>query len=54
MSKVANVSTEKVENPIINSDKATVVTDDGKVATAKGSSPEAAIEKAASKVVTKE
>ena len=51
--KVAAVSTEKLKHPIVNSDRATVVREDGKAATAKGSTPAAAVEKAADKVLRK-
>ena len=51
--KVAGVSTEKLKHPIINSDRATVVTEGGKSATAKGGSPAAAVEKAADKAQKK-
>jgi hypothetical protein len=47
--KVAAVSTEKLKHPIVNSDRATVVREDGKSATAKGGAPTAAVEKAADK-----
>jgi len=47
--KVAGVATEKLKHPIINSDRATVVKEDGQSATAKGKSPADAVQKAADK-----
>ncbi len=51
--KVAGVATEKLKHPIINSDRATVVKEDGDTATAKGKSPADAVEKAADKAQRK-
>ena len=51
--RVAGVATEKLKHPIINSDRATVVKEDGNSATAKGKSPADAVEKAADKAQKK-
>lgn len=51
--KVAGVSTEKLKHPVINSDRATVMTEAGKSATAKGKNPADAVEKAADKAQKK-
>jgi hypothetical protein len=50
---IADVKTEKLDHPIINSDRATAVREDGKAATAKGKSPADAARKAAEKVTQK-
>ena len=44
--KIADVETEKLKHPIINSDRAKAVTEDGKEATAKGKNPADAAQRA--------
>jgi len=51
--KIADVETEKLKHPIINSDRAKAVTEDGKEATAKGKNPADAAQKAADKAQRK-
>ena len=51
--KIADVETEKLKHPVINSDRATAVTEDGKAATAKGKSPADAAQNAADKAQRK-
>lgn len=51
--KIADVETEKLKHPIINSDRATATRQDGEQATAKGKSPADAAQKAADKVAQK-
>ena len=51
--KIADVETEKLKHPVINSDRATAIREDGEQATAKGKSPADAAQKAADKVTRK-
>jgi hypothetical protein len=51
--KIADVQTEKLKHPIINSDRATATREDGEQATAKGKNPADAAQKAADKVERK-